>query len=246
MATSIPPHNLGEVIDACVALIDDPELDTGGVMKHLRGPDFPTGGQVVSSKRELAKLYDAGSGTFKLRGEWRLEGAKGRGNPHIVLTSIPYAVDRGNLVMKIGDVAAGRKLPVLLDVRDESTDDTRVVLEIKKGADPQLVMAYLYKHTPLETNVQINLTCLVPAGEGADEVPTPRRLSLLECLRYFLDFRMEVVERRLGFDLRKILERIHLLEGFVIVFDALDETLRIIRRSDGRGTPGPSSWSASG
>lgn len=233
MATSVPPHNLGEVIDACVALIDEPELTTTKIMTHLKGPDFPTGGQVVSTKVELRQIYEAGHGSVKLRGEWRSEVAKGkRDNPKVVITSIPYGVVRSTLVEKIAEIIIQRRLPHLLDVRDESAEDTRVVLEIKKGADPQLIMAYLYRHTPLQTNVAVNLTCLIPTEQ--EEVAAPQRLSIGEMLRHFLDFRMEVVTRRLEHELEKLLERIHILEGFVTIFDALDETIRIIRRSDGK------------
>ncbi|MFW6051696.1 MAG: DNA gyrase/topoisomerase IV subunit A [Myxococcota bacterium] len=232
MATAIPPHNLGEVIDASIALIDDPELDTKKLFKHFKGPDFPTGGELLSSRKELEQVYGAGQGSLKLRGEWKLEEPRGRGNPSIVITSIPYAVERRAIVEKIAEIIIGRKLPGLLDVRDESTDDCRIVCELKKGTDPQLVMAYLYKHTPLQTNVQVNLNCLVPTDK--DEVAAPMRLDLPRLLRQFLDFRMDVVTRRLEYDLAKLRERIHILEGFVIIFDALDETIRIIRRSEGR------------
>lgn len=232
MATSIPPHNLGEVIDACVALIEEPELPTNKLMKHIKGPDFPTGGQLVSTKKEIAEVYDSGQGSLKLRGEWKVEKASGKGNPKIIITSIPYGVVRSTVVEKIAEVIIKKRLPHLLDVRDESTEDCRVVLEHKKGADPQLIMAYLYKHTPLQTNVQVNLTCLVPTD--VEEVSAPARLSLREMLRHFLDFRMEVVTKRLQFELDQLLKRIHILEGFVTIFDALDETIRIIRRSDGR------------
>ncbi len=233
MATSIPPHNLGEVIDALVALIDDDSLGIVQLMKHIRGPDFPTGGQVVSTKVELREVYEAGSGSLKLRGEWKEETSKKkRENPRLIITSIPYSVVRSTLVEKIAEIIINKKLPHLLDVRDESTEETRVVLEIKKGADPALVMAYLYKHTPLQTNVTLNFTCLVPTDQP--EIAAPAKLGLKELLRVFLDFRMEVVTKRLEYELNKLLERIHILEGFITVFDALDETIRIIRRSDGR------------
>ncbi len=232
MATSIPPHNLGEVIDACVALIDEPDLTTAKLLKFVKGPDFPTGGQLVSNKRELAEVYEAGQGSLKLRGEWKTEKETGRGNPKIVITSIPYAVVRSTVVEKIAEVILKKRLPHLLDVRDESTEECRIVLEYKKGADPQLVMAYLYKHTPLQTNIQVNLTCLVPTD--VEGVSSPSRLTLLEMLRHFLEFRMEVVTKRLEHDLEQLRKRIHVLEGFVKIFDALDETIRIIRRSDGR------------
>jgi DNA gyrase subunit A len=238
MATSIPPHNFGEVIDATVALIEDPNLTIKQLMKSLRGPDFPTGGQLVSSKAEIEDVYTSGGGSLKLRGTWKLEeptpSTRGGGNPLIVITSIPYSIERKTVVEKIAEIIIAKKLPLLLDVRDESTDETRVVCEIKKGADPQLVMAYLYKHTPLATNVQVNLTCLVPIMSGGMEVSVPERLDLKSVLRHWLDFRMRVVVRRLGFDLAAVKKRIHILEGFVTIFDALDETIRIIRRSQGR------------
>ncbi|AKF06647.1 DNA gyrase/topoisomerase IV subunit A [Sandaracinus amylolyticus] len=233
MATSIPPHNLGEVIDATIAVIDEPDLAVKGILKFIKGPDFPTGGQVISTKRELEDVYTTGQGSVKVRGTWKLE-EPAKGNPQIIITSIPYAVERKTVVEKIAEVIIAKKLPVLLDVRDESTDETRVVCEIKKGTDPQLVMAYLFKHTPLSTNVQVNLTCLVPVKGASGEVPAPERLDLKAMLRHFLDFRMQVVVRRLGYDLKVVQRRIHILEGFVTIFDALDETIRIIRKSQNK------------
>jgi DNA gyrase subunit A len=231
MATSIPPHNLGEVLDACVAMIDEPEIAVRGLLKHVRGPDFPTGGQLLSSKKELIEIYEQGQGSLKLRGEWKLEEQK-RGGQMIVIHSIPYAVKRATLVEKIAEVIIAKKVPALLDVRDESTDDTRVVLEIKKDTDPQLVMAYLYKHTPLAANVTVDMTCLVPTSNP--DLAGPSRLDLRQVIRHFLDFRMEVVRKRLEYQLGELRKRIHVLEGFAAIFDALDETIRIIRASDGK------------
>jgi len=231
MATSIPPHNFGEVIDASIAMVDEPNITVKGLLKHIKGPDFPTYGQLLSTKKELEQVYSTGQGSFRLRGEWKTEEPK-RGGMLIVISSIPYATRRGAVVEKIADVIIAKKLPTLLDVRDESTDQTRVVLEIKKDSDPQLVMSYLFKHTPLQTNVNADFTCLVPT-ENPD-VPGPARVDLRLLLRYFLDFRMEVVEKRLRFELEEIQRRIHVLEGFAKVFDALDETIRIIRKSEGK------------
>jgi DNA gyrase subunit A len=231
MATSIPPHNLGEVIDAAVAMIDDPAIELGKLLRHVKGPDFPTGGQLLTSKSELAEVYATGQGSLKLRGEWTLEEAR-KGAARIVITSIPYAVERRAVVEKIAEVILSRKLPVLLDVRDESTTDTRVVLEFKRDADPNRIMAYLYKHTPLLVNVQVNLTCLVPTAVPG--VGAPERMDLRRMVRHFLDFRFDVVTRRTRHDLTLLEKRIHVLEGFATIFDALDETIRIIRRSEGR------------
>jgi len=200
----------------------------------------------MASKSELKAIYESGSGSVRLRGEWKLEEKKGVTN--IILTSLPYAVVRATLVERIAEVILTRKLAPLLDVRDESTDEVRVVLEIKKGTDPNLVMAYLYKNTPFQTSVGVNLTCLVPGAppitvNGPDGEPlppeentpaVPERLSLGQMIRHWLDFRMLTVERRLRFDLGRLKKRIHVLEGFAKVFDALDETIKIIRKSEGK------------
>jgi DNA gyrase subunit A len=231
MATSIPPHNLGEALDACVAMIDEPEIDVRGLLKQIKGPDFPTGGQLLSSKKELLEIYEQGQGSLKLRGEWKLEEQK-RGGQVIVIHSIPYVIKRATLVEKIAEVIIAKRLPVLLDVRDESTDDTRIVLEMKKDTDPQLVMAYLYKHTPLAANIAVDMTCLVPTANP--DLAGPARLDLRKVIRHFLDFRMEVVRKRLEHQREELRKRIHVLEGFAAVFDALDETIRIIRASDGK------------
>jgi DNA gyrase subunit A len=231
MATNIPPHHLGELIDACVDLIAHPKLETKDLLKHIKGPDFPTGGQILNSKKEIKEIYETGQGSIRLRGEWKLE-EKARGGQQIIITSVPYTANKSTLVSKIGDLVRERKLAPLTDVRDESTKDVRIVLEIKKEADPELVMAYLYKHTPLSTNFNVNLTCLVPSDNP--EVGTPKRLDLKAMLKYFLDFRYEVVERRFKFDLQQLKTRLHLLEAFEKVYDALDEMIKIIRKSDGK------------
>ena len=228
MATSIPPHNPVEVLDAAIAAVDEPESDP---LRFIKGPDFPTGGLLVSNKRELRAIYESGQGTLKLRGEWEAEEGA-RGGQTIVITSIPYAQEKAALVAKIADVIIERRLPVLVDVRDESTDEVRIVLEIKRDTDPALVMTYLYKHTPLETTVPVNLTCLVPTANP--DVCEPARLPLGAILRHFLDFRLETVRRRFVFDLEELKRRIHLLKGFLVIYDALDEAIRIIRKSDGK------------
>ena len=242
MATNIPPHNLREVTAALIALAEDRDIDHVQLMKHIDGPDFPTGGQLMSSKVELRQIYKDGQGTIRVRGEYKLEDKK-RGGTDIVITSIPYALSKGDLVEKIAEVIISRKLPYLLDVRDESTTDVRIVLEIKKDADPELVMAYLFKQTPLQSNFHMNLTCLVPPGylddeQGrrlpADAPPQPRRMGIKEVLGHFLDFRLEVVERRFKYQLAQLEARIHILEGFVTIFDALDQLIKIIRASDGK------------
>jgi DNA gyrase subunit A len=231
MATNIPPHNLAEVCEAAVALIDDRKLETKDLLKYIKGPDFPTGGQITNSKKELREIYETGQGGVRVRGEWKTESG-GRGGDQIVVTSIPFALTKASIVERIADVIIAKKLPMLVDVRDESTDDVRIVLELRPGADPALVMAYLYKHTPLETGFHVNLTCLFPTENK--EIAAPLRVNLAAMLGEFLTFREAVVRRRFEFELAELARRIHVLEGFAIVFDALDEAVRIIRKSDGK------------
>ncbi len=231
MATNIPPHHLGELIDACLALIADPKLETKDLLKFVKGPDFPTGGQILNSKKELREIYETGQGAVRLRGEWKLE-ERARGGQNIIVTSVPYAVNKSTLVSRIGEIINDRKLPSLVDVRDESTKEVRVVMELKRDADAELVMSYLYKHTPLQTNFNVNLTCLVPTENP--EVGTPKRLDLKAMLWHFLEFRLEVVTKRLTFQLEQLKARLHLLEGFEKVYDALDEMIKIIRKSEGK------------
>jgi DNA gyrase subunit A len=231
MATNIPPHNLSEVCQAAIALIDDRKLECKDLLKYIKGPDFPTGGLCTNSKKELREIYETGQGPVHLRGEWKSEETK-KGAPLIVLTSIPYNVSKADLVERIAEVIIAKKLPMLVDVRDESTDEVRIVLELKPGADPALVMAYLYKHTPIALSFHVNMTCLVPTQNR--EVAGPMRLNLLSILREFLDFREEVVTRRFEYELAELKRRIHILQGFAIIFDALDEAIRIIRKSDGK------------
>jgi DNA gyrase subunit A len=231
MATNVPPHNLSEVCAALVRLLDNPELSTLQLCRWVKGPDFPTGGQILNTPDELKEIYKSGSGTIRLRSTWE-EGPETRASKTIYVTSIPYAVNKAGLVERIADVVLSRKLPPLVDVKDVSTDDVRIALELKKDADPRMVMAYLFKNTPLQTNVVVNLTCLIPTENP--EVGRPERLDLKAILWHFLHFRLEVVTNRLEHELESLRKRIHVLEGFEKVFDALDEIIRIIRKSEGK------------
>jgi DNA gyrase subunit A len=231
MATNVPPHNLREVVGACVALIDDRDLEVGELVKTIKGPDFPVGGEILNSRSELRAIYEEGQGSIRVRGEYRLEDA-GRGAERIVVHSIPYMVNKGQLVEQIGQLIAERKVPQLVDVRDESTDEIRIVLELKRESDPELVMAYLYKNTPLQSSFGVNLTCLVP--KPGSEALVPERVNLRALLVYFIDFRLEVVTRRFRHELRLLEERVHILEGFKKLFNALDEAIEMIRKSDGK------------
>jgi DNA gyrase subunit A len=232
MATNIPPHNLSEICTALIRLLDNQELSSVQLCRYVKGPDFPTGGEMLNSPEELKQIYKTGSGAIRLRSTWEM-GPETRGSKTVYITSVPYTVNKSTLVERIADVALGRKLPPLLDVKDLSTDDVRIALELKKDADEKMVMAYLFKHTPLQTNFPVNLTCLVPT-EGNPEVGRPERLDLHQMLFYFLHFRLDVVTRRLEHELEALKKRIHILDGFEKVFDALDEILKIVRRSEGK------------
>src|SRR5262245_26625650 len=232
MATNIPPHNLAEVCTALVKMIDaDLEMSSAQLRRYIKGPDFPTGGQIVNTNDELREIYETGSGTIRMRATWQ-QGPDSRSGQTIYVTSVPYTQNKAVLVERIADVALSRKLPHLVDVRDLSTDDVRIALELKRDADPKMVMAYLYKHTPLQSTFPVNLTCLVPTENPA--VSQPERLELHDILWHFLHFRFDIVTRRLEFELAALKRRIHILDGFATIFDALDEILKIVRKSEGK------------
>ncbi|MEW5982838.1 MAG: DNA topoisomerase IV subunit A [Acidobacteriota bacterium] len=231
MATSIPPHNLAEVCTALVRLLDNPDLTSVQLCRWIKGPDFPTGGHVLNSADEIKQIYKSGSGSIRVRGTWE-SGSPTRGAKTVTITSVPYMVNKAQLVERIAEVALSRKLPHLLDVRDVSTDDVRIQLELKREADESLVMAYLCRHTPLQTTFPVNLTCLIPTE--LPEIGRPERLDLKSMLWHFLHFRLDVVTRRLEHELAAIRKRVHVLEGFEEVFAVLDEVIRIIRKSDGK------------
>src|SRR5687768_8139877 len=232
MATNIPPHNLNEVCTALVKLLANPDLSSVQLARYIKGPDFPTGGQMLNSPEELKEIYKTGSGAIRLRAT-REEGPVSRASKTIYITSIPYTINKSTLVERIADVALSRKLPPLVDVKDISTEDVRISLELKKDSDEKMVMAYLFKHTPLQTSFVVNLTCLVPTDNNP-EVGRPERLDLHAMLWHFLHFRLEVVTKRLEHELEALKKRVHILAGFEKVFDALDEILKIVRKSDGK------------
>ena len=233
MATAVPPHNLGEVVRAAIALVDDRSLTVRKLMRWIKGPDFPTGGEIVADRKGLGDIYEAGKGNFKLRGRWKLEEDARRGS-RIVITAVPHGVEKAPIVEEIGNIILSKKLPVVVGVQDLSTRDIRVELQLDKKADvdPELIMAYLFKHTRLQVTVKVDLTVLVPTSNV--EVGAPARLDLKQILEHFLDFRFATVKRRLEYELRLLERRIHILEGFEKIFDELDKAIRIIRRSDGK------------
>ncbi|MFN3192172.1 MAG: DNA topoisomerase (ATP-hydrolyzing) subunit A [Aureliella sp.] len=233
MATNIPSHNLGEVCKALLKLLENPEIKDYQLVANdaVQGPDFPTGGQLINTKDELREIYRTGQGTLRIRGTSKIV-AGSRGSKVLQLTSIPYGVNKANLVERIAEIVLSSKMPLIEDIKDLSTEELRIDLQLKKDADEAKVLAYLYKNTPLQTNFNVNLTCLVPTENP--EVGRPERLGLKEILWHFLHFRLDVVTARLEHELEGLLRRIHILEGFVLIFDALDEIIRIIRRSDGK------------
>jgi DNA gyrase subunit A len=232
MATNVPPHNLNEVCSALIKLLDNEDIGNAQLSRYVKGPDFPTGGQILNSHEELKQIYKTGSGSIRLRGTWDI-GPETRSTRTIYIDSIPYTVNKSQLVERIAEVVVSRKLPPLLDVKDLSTEDVRIAIEMKKDADEKMVMAYLFKHTPLQITFAVNLTCLVPDAEDS-EICRPSRLDLKQILWHFLHFRLDVVTKRLEHELAALRKRIHILEGLETVFDALDEIIRMIRKSDGK------------
>jgi DNA gyrase subunit A len=234
MATNIPPHNLKEVCKALDALIENRELSTERLTRYIHGPDFPTGGVILNTTDEIRQIYATGQGTIKLRGTYEVDPER---ENTILITSVPYGVAKDALVERIGELIGKGQVPQLTNVKDLSTEDVRIALELKPNANAEAAMAYLFKNTPLQSNFNVNMTCLLPAA-GA-EVAVPDRLDLKTILTHFLDFRLEVVTRRLKHELANLEKRIHILEGFAIVFNNLDEAIRIIRNSDGKADAAP-------
>ncbi|TWU63248.1 DNA gyrase subunit A [Crateriforma conspicua] len=233
MATNIPPHNLKEVCGALLKLLKDPEIKDYQLVARdaIQGPDFPTGGQVINTKEELREIYATGGGSIKLRGV-AAPAKTTKAGKILQITEIPFGVNKSTLVERIGELVYSSKLPLVQEVRDLSTADICIELQLKKDADENKVLAYLYKHTQLQSNFNVNLTCLVPTTNP--EVGQPDKLSLKEILWYFLKFRLDVVTERLTNELKALERRIHILEGFALIFDALDTIIKIIRNSDGK------------
>jgi DNA gyrase subunit A len=233
MATNVPPHNLGEVCNALLKVLEDPEIKEYQLVANdaVRGPDFPTGGQVLNTRDELREIYKTGQGAIKMRATWE-KAAATRSAQIIYVTSIPYGVNKAELVEAIAQIVISRKMPLLLDVKDISADDVRIELQLKKDAQTEKVMAFLFKHTLMQTNFNVNLTCLIPTDNP--EVGRPERLGLKAILWHFLHFRLEVVTKRLTHELEQLRKRIHTLEGFAFAFDILDDLIKIIRASEGK------------
>src|SRR5437588_5696555 len=221
MATNIPPHNLGEVIDGVCAQIDNPNIDLKELMKLVKGPDFPTGCMVCGTEG-IRDYFRAGRGSLKVRGKAGLEQLKG-GREQIVITEIPYNVNRALLVERIGQLVNDKVIADITAVRDESDENTRVVIEIRRDAVPKVVINNLFKHTALESSFAVNALAI--------DRGRPKTLGLKELINCYIEHRREVIIRRARFELRKAEERAEQLEGYLIALANLDEFIRIIRNS---------------
>ncbi len=225
MATSIPPHNVAELIDACRKLLTKPETTTAELMEFIRGPDFPTGGICVESAASILESYETGRGSIRTRARYEVEDL-GRGNWRIVVREIPYQVQKSRLIEQLADLIENKKAPLLGDVRDESDEEVRLVLEPKtRNIEPEVLMESLFKVSDLETRFAVNINVLDATG-------TPRVMGIKACLIAFLDHRRVVLQRVSQWRLEKIEKRLHLLDGLLIAFLNLDEVIRIIREDE--------------
>ncbi|MDP2183396.1 MAG: DNA gyrase subunit A [Actinomycetota bacterium] len=223
MATNIPPHNLGEIIDGVTMIIDNPDATAADLMKIIPGPDFPTGGTIMG-REGIADAYATGRGSLKVRGKAHIEQTS-TGRTRIIITEIPYTVNKSKLVTKIADLVREKKLTEISDLRDESDrKGMRVVIELKTTCVPQVVLNKLYKHTSLQTGFGVIMLALVDG--------VPRTLTLPEMLKYYVEHQKEVVTRRTRYELRKAEERAHILDGYVIALDNIDEVIQIIKSSE--------------
>jgi len=225
MATNIPPHNIAELVDACLHLIKTPDARDDTLLNYIPGPDFPTGGVIVEPPESIAQAYRTGRGSFRLRCKYEVEDL-GRGQWQIVVTEIPYQVQKSKLIEKIAELIQTRKVPILADVRDESADDIRLVLEPRsKNVEPEVLMGMMYRNSDLELRFSLNMNVLI---DGV----TPKVCSLKEVLRAFLDFRQEVLIRRSHHRMERIDHRLEVLEGLIVAFLNLDRVIDIIRYDD--------------
>ena len=222
MATNIPPHNLDELIDACQVMLENPEVADDALVEMVPGPDFPTGGVIVEPRASITEAYRTGRGSFRLRARWEVEDL-GRGQWQIVVTEIPYQVQKSKLIEKLAELIHTKKIPIFGDVRDESTEDVRLIIEPKaRTVDPDMLMGMLFKSSDLEVRFSLNMNVLIDGR-------TPKVCSLKEVLRAFLDHRRDVLQRRSRHRMDRIDHRLEILEGFITAFLNLDRVIDIIR-----------------
>ena len=221
MATNIPPHNLGEVIDGCIAYIDNPDIDTIGLMNFIKGPDFPTGG-IILGNSGIKQAYETGKGTITIRSKARIEEVKGHNN--IVITEVPYGVNTKELQEKVAELVHNKTIDGISDYHTDLKNGLTITITLKKDANPQVILNQLYKHTQFQTNFNIMFLML----DGL----TPKTLSLKEIISKYIDYQKEVIIRRTRFDLNKSENRVHILEGYKIALDNIDEVIRIIKNAE--------------
>ncbi|WP_029073824.1 DNA topoisomerase IV subunit A [Kaistia adipata] len=225
MATSVPPHNIAELCDAALVLIKNPDAPVEELVQHVQGPDLPTGGIIVDNRAQITEAYRTGKGGFRVRARWHVED-QGRGTYQIVVTEIPYQVQKSRLIEKIAELIQTRKVPLLADVRDESAEDIRVVLEPRaRTVDAALLMESLFKLTELESRISLNMNVL---SKGV----VPKVMNLAEVLKEWLEHRREVLVRRSAYRLAQIKHRLEVLDGYLVAYLNLDEVIRIIRYED--------------
>src|SRR6186713_438162 len=229
MATNIPPHNLKEVITATIALIDNPDLALGDIRKMVKGPDFPTGAYIYG--RDGIKDYqETGRGKIVMRARAVIEEKETSSKSQIVVTELPYQVNRANLVKDIAELVRDKKLEGISDLRAESSDTTRIVIELKRDAIPRVVLNQLYKHTTMQATFGVIMLALVPDNQTRQLVP--KVMGIREVLEHYIKHRHEVIVRRTQYELDKALEREHILDGLKIAVDNIDEVIKIIRKAD--------------
>ena len=224
MATNIPPHNLGEVIDGCIAYIDNPDITTEELMQHIKGPDFPTGG-IILGNSGIKKAYETGRGSITIRSEATIEEKNGR--HYIVIEEVPYGVNTLDLKQKVADLVHNKVLEGITDYHTDLKDGIKITITLKKDANPQVVLNNLYKHTAFQTTFGIIFLML--------DKGVPRTLGLKDIISKYVDYQQEVIIRRTQFELDKAEKRVHILEGYQIVFDNLDEVIKIIKESKADG-----------
>ena len=221
MATNIPPHNLSEVIDGCVAYIDNPEIDTLGLMQHIKGPDFPTGGIILGNKG-IKQAYETGRGSITIRSRARIEEKNGRN--YIIVDEVPYGVNTQELKNKVADLVHNKVLDGISDYHTDLKDGVKITITLKKDANPQVVLNNLYKHTAFQSNFGIIFLML--------DNGTPKTLGLRDIISKYIDYQKEVIIRRTRFDLKKAENRVHILEGYKIALDNIDEVIKIIKEAE--------------
>src|SRR5712672_2106696 len=225
MATSIPPHNAAELCDAALHLIDNPNARTNTLLKYVQGPDFPTGGSIIDSRETIAEAYATGRGSFRVRARWHKEDT-GRGTYSIVITQVPWLVQKSRLVERLAELLNDKKLPLVADIRDESAEDVRLVIEPRaRTVDPELLMESLFKLTELESRIPLNMNILLKGR-------IPKVVGLADALREWLDHRRDVLLRRTNFRLKQIDARIEVLGGYLVAYLNLDKVIKIIRTED--------------